>query len=180
MLIICIEIVARCMLVALFLPFSALDKVLNFKQAVGQASQAAANRGLATALIVAGLCIEIVMSTAIVTGVADRLAALVLAGYCAVTAVLWKQFWKKPDFKLQGTSLGRDTFWDFLKNLALAGGFSHAGIRQCGRRSSVSGCAPSPPRTPTRFRRIRVRRDEADGAAHRCVRYYQSRRWPAW
>jgi putative oxidoreductase len=120
---ICIEIIARCMLVALFLPFSALDKVLNFKQAVGQASQAAANRGVATALIVAGLCIEIVMSAAILSGVADRFAALVLAGYCAMTALLWKQFWKQPDFKLQGTSLGRDTFWDFLKNLALAGGF---------------------------------------------------------
>ena len=120
---ICIEIIARCMLVALFLPFSALDKVLNFKQAVGQASEAAANRGVATVLIGAGLCIEIVMSAGILTGVADRFAALILAGYCAVTAFLWKQFWKKPDFKLQGVSLGRDTFWDFLKNLALAGGF---------------------------------------------------------
>jgi putative oxidoreductase len=63
------------------------------------------------------------MSVGILTGVADRLAALILAGYCAITAFLWKQFWKKPDFKLQGTSFGRDTFWDFLKNLALAGGF---------------------------------------------------------
>ena len=118
-----IEIVVRCLLVALFLPFSALDKILNFKQAVGQASEAAANRGLAITLILAGLCIEIVMSAAILTGIADRLAALVLAGYCMLTALLWKQFWKKPDFKLQGASLGRDTFWDFLKNLALAGGF---------------------------------------------------------
>jgi putative oxidoreductase len=111
------------MLVALFLPFSALDKVLNFKQAVGQASEATANRGLAAALIMAGLCTEIVMSAAVLAGVADRLAALILAGYCALTAILWKQFWKKPDFKLQGASLGRDTFWDFLKNFALAGGF---------------------------------------------------------
>jgi putative oxidoreductase len=120
---ICIEIVARCMLVALFLPFSALDKVLNFKQAVGQASEATANRALAAALIMAGLGTEIVMSAAILSGVADRLAALVLAAYCALTAILWKKFWKKPDFKLRGASLGRDTFWDFLKNFALAGGF---------------------------------------------------------
>ncbi len=123
MLNICIEIVARCMLVALFLPFSALDKVLNFKQAVGQASEATANRALAAALIMAGLGTEIVMSAAILSGVADRLAALVLAAYCALTAILWKKFWKKPDFKLRGASLGRDTFWDFLKNFALAGGF---------------------------------------------------------
>jgi putative oxidoreductase len=111
------------MLVALFLPFSALDKVLNFKQAVGQASEAAANRGLAAALIMAGLGTEIVMSAAILSGVADRLAALGLAAYCALTAILWKKFWQKPDFKLRGASLGRDTFWDFLKNFALAGGF---------------------------------------------------------
>jgi putative oxidoreductase len=118
-----IEFVVRCMLVALFLPFSALDKILNFKQAVGQACEATTHRGLAVALILAGLCIEIVMSLGILTGVADRLAALGLAGYCVLTALLWKQFWKKPDFRLQGASLGRDTFWDFLKNLALAAGF---------------------------------------------------------
>jgi putative oxidoreductase len=37
--------------------------------------------------------------------------------------LLWKQFWKQPDFRLRGASRGRDVFWDFLKNLALAGGF---------------------------------------------------------
>jgi putative oxidoreductase len=63
------------------------------------------------------------MSAAILLGVADRAAAVVLAGYCVATAVLWKQFWKTEDFKLRGASRGRDTFWDFLKNLALAGGF---------------------------------------------------------
>jgi putative oxidoreductase len=59
----------------------------------------------------------------IISGVADRAAALVLAAYCATTALLWKQFWKSGDFRLQGPSRGRDTFWDFLKNFALAGGF---------------------------------------------------------
>ncbi|MBZ9889209.1 hypothetical protein LB559_14805 [Mesorhizobium sp. BR1-1-3] len=52
-----------------------------------------------------------------------RLAALILAGYCLVTALLWKQFWRRPDFRLKGRSEARDVFWDFLKNLALAGGF---------------------------------------------------------
>ncbi len=51
------------------------------------------------------------------------MAAFILAGYCIVTALLWKQFWKQPDFRLHGASRGRDVFWDFLKNLALAGGF---------------------------------------------------------
>lgn len=113
----------RCLLVGLFLPFSALDKVLNFKLALDQASKVMPGRALAVVLIAGGFCIEVFMSLAILTGVADRLAALILAGYCLITALLWKQFWKQPDFRLKGTSNGRDVFWDFLKNVALAGGF---------------------------------------------------------
>jgi putative oxidoreductase len=115
--------ISRALLVLLFLPFSAMDKIINFKQAVGQAAEAFPNRVLATMMIFAGLGVEVLMSSAILTGIADRMAALILAVYCIVTALLWKQFWKAPDFRLRGTSKGRDTFWDFLKNLALAGGF---------------------------------------------------------
>jgi putative oxidoreductase len=114
---------ARLLLVLLFLPFSALDKILNFNQAVGQAGQAVRLRPVATLLICTGLGIEIIMSLAILTGVADRFAALVLSGYCVITALLWKQFWKSGDFRLRGPSNGRDIFWDFLKNWAVAGGF---------------------------------------------------------
>jgi putative oxidoreductase len=114
---------ARLLLVGLFLPFSALDKILNFRQAVGQAAEAFPSRWLATGMICAGFGIEVVMSLLILAGIADRMAALIFAGYCIVTALLWKQFWKQPDFRLQGASRGRDTFWDFMKNLALAGGF---------------------------------------------------------
>jgi putative oxidoreductase len=115
--------IARCLLVLLFLPFSALDKVLNFKEAVGQAAQATPSRFLATILILGGLGVEFFMSLAVLTGIADRLAALILAAYCVVTAVLWKQFWRTSDFRLRGESRGREMFWDFLKNLAVAGGF---------------------------------------------------------
>jgi putative oxidoreductase len=115
--------VSRALLVLLFLPFSALDKILNFRQAVGQASEAVPSRALATALIYAGLGIEVFMSVAVLTGVIDRMAAAVLALYCIVTALLWKQFWKTSDFRLRGASRGRELFWDFLKNLALGGGF---------------------------------------------------------
>jgi len=114
---------ARALLVLLFFPFSALDKILNFKQAVAQATEAIPNRSLAAVMIFAGLSVEVLMSTAILTGIADRMAALVLAFYCIVTALLWKRFWKVPDFRFKGASGGRDVFWDFLKNLALAGGF---------------------------------------------------------
>jgi putative oxidoreductase len=116
-------ILVRCLLVLLFLPFSALDKLLNFDAAVGQASQATRSRALAVLLIIGGFTVEVVMSLAVLTGVFDRLAALILALYCIVTALLWKQFWRAPDFRLRGASRGRELFWDFWKNVALAGGF---------------------------------------------------------
>jgi putative oxidoreductase len=118
-----IALAARCLLVMLFLPFSALDKLLNFAPAVDQAEQAVSSRPLAMLFILGGLGVEIFMSLAVLTGVADRLAAFVLAAYCVITALLWKQFWKRVDFRLRGPSQGREMFWDFLKNLAVAGGF---------------------------------------------------------
>jgi putative oxidoreductase len=117
-----IAFAVRCLLVALFLPFSALDKILNREAAVAQAMQVTNSRPLGLILIVGGLGIEIAMPLAILSGVADRMAAVIMAGYCIVTALLWKQFWRQPDFRLRGPGQ-RDLFWDFLKNLALAGGF---------------------------------------------------------
>ena len=90
-----VALAVRYLLVVLFFPFSALDKILNFQGAVGQARQIVASNGLATALIVVGLGVEILMPLAILTGEADRLAAFIMAGYCCVTALLWKQFWKR-------------------------------------------------------------------------------------
>jgi putative oxidoreductase len=113
----------RLLLVMLFLPFSALDKIINFKGALAQARQAAPVRALAVALVLAGLFVEVVMSLAILTGVADRAAAFILAGYCVVTALLWKQFWRPGDFWSNAAGEARGLFWDFWKNLALAGGF---------------------------------------------------------
>jgi putative oxidoreductase len=113
----------RVGLVLLFLPFSALDKLLNFKGAVAQAREVAPSRMIAVGLIVTGLCVEVFMSLGVVTGIADRACAFVLAGYCAVTALLWKQFWKPGDFWTSNTGKGRALFWDFLKNCALGAGF---------------------------------------------------------
>ncbi len=117
-----ITFATRMLLVLLFLPFSALDKLFNFRGAVGQASEIA-KPPLATGLILVGLTVEIVCSLGVVTGVADRLAAFLLAGYCGATALLWKQFWAPGDFWQGSDSRGRQLFWDFLKNFALAGGF---------------------------------------------------------
>jgi putative oxidoreductase len=112
----------RYQLVVLFFPFSALDKIANFKGAVEQAKEVLPN-GPARLAIIAGLGIEIVMPLGILTGIADRLAASIMAGYCSATALLWKRFWKPGDFWQKGHSQGRELFWDFLKNFSLAAGF---------------------------------------------------------
>jgi putative oxidoreductase len=113
----------RVMLVLLFLPFSALDKLFEFDSAVGQAKQAVSSVAAARVLIVVGFCVEVFMSAAVLTGIADRAGAFILAGYCVVTALLWKQFWRPGDFWSRGKSQGRELFWDFWKNFAVAGGF---------------------------------------------------------
>jgi len=116
-------LVVRYGLVVLFFPASALDKIFNFGGAVKQASEVFKAHWLSSAVILAGLVIEIVMPLGILTGVADRLAALIMAAYCAATAVLFKRFWEPGDFWRAGDSKGRDLFWDFLKNFSLASGF---------------------------------------------------------
>jgi putative oxidoreductase len=113
----------RIVLVLLFLPFSALDKVLDFRGAVAQAQEAVSSKAVATALILVGLFVEVFMSAGVVSGIADRACAFVLAGYCVVTALLWKQFWRPGDFWSSSTGKARALFWDFWKNLALAAGF---------------------------------------------------------
>ena len=111
----------RLLLVLLFI-LSALDKVLNHRGAIAQASEAVSSRQAASVLILIGFIVEVAMSAGLLTGIADRAAAFILAGYCGVTALLWKQFWKPGDFWKEGASRARSLFWDFLKNFALAGG----------------------------------------------------------
>lgn len=116
-------LLVRYGLVVLFFPASALDKILNFRGAVTQAKEVFSANAVAVALILAGLFVELVMPLGILSGVADRLAAFIMAGYCAVTAVLFKRFWEPGDFWSAGDSKGRTLFWDFLKNFSLASGF---------------------------------------------------------
>jgi putative oxidoreductase len=120
---IALTLAIRIFLVLLFLPFSALDKALDFRGALAQAREAMPNRSAAAALIAAGLFVEIFMSAGIISGVADRACAFVLAGYCAVTALVWKQFWVPGDFWTASDGRARTLFWDFWKNLALGAGF---------------------------------------------------------
>ncbi len=116
-------LIVRCGLVLLFLPFSALDKILNFSGAVAQAQEVFKPRLLGAGVLLCGLGIEIFCSLGIITGTADRAAGFVMAGYCAMTAVLYKQFWAQGDFWASASGKGRGLFWDFLKNLSLGAGF---------------------------------------------------------
>jgi putative oxidoreductase len=120
------QIVTLCVrygLVVLFFPASALDKIFNFEGAVSQATQVFNARSVAATMILTGIFVELIMPLGILTGVADRLAAFIMAGYCAVTALLFKRFWELGDFWRAGESKARDLFWDFLKNFSLASGF---------------------------------------------------------
>lgn len=114
-----IPFVIRICLVVLF-PFSALDKIFNWNSALAQA-RAGALPG-APVLLLLGIGVELIAPVCIVLGWHDRLAAFVLAGFCAVTAVLYHNFWHYPDFWVKGNSAARTHFWDFLKNFGLVGG----------------------------------------------------------
>jgi putative oxidoreductase len=93
-----VSFAVRMGLVILFLPFSALDKILGFRQAVRQAQEVFRPYALASAMLLCGLSIEVLCSLGVVTGIADRACALVLAVYCVATAVLYKRFWASGDF----------------------------------------------------------------------------------
>jgi len=116
-------LIVRYGLVLLFLPFSALDKIFGFDHAVRQAQQVVKPRPLAAGMILVGLFVEIVCTLGVVSGAADRACAFVIAGYCAVTALLYKPFWAQGDFWSDPDGKGRSLFWDFLKNLSLGAGF---------------------------------------------------------
>jgi len=118
-----VALAVRCGLVLLFLPFSVLDKILNFGGALAQAREIFRPRWLGIGVLLAGLCIEVTLSIAIVAGIADRLAALVMAVYCAATALLFKRFWAPGNFWSNPAGSARALFWDFLKNLSLGAGF---------------------------------------------------------
>ncbi len=112
-------LIARICLVVLF-PFSAVDKIVHWKEALKQANSSFLPGG--PVLLAIAIVVEIVAPACIVFGWSDRLAAFVLAGFCAVTALLYHPFWTHPDLFSAGQSKGREEFWEFLKNFGLVGG----------------------------------------------------------
>jgi putative oxidoreductase len=114
-----LPLLARCLLVCMF-PFSGLDKIFNWDDALTQAkSSFLPAPGL---LLVLGMLVEFITPVCIISGWHGRFAAFILAGFCALTAILYHNFWAFPDFWARGNSVARNHFWDFTKNFGLCGG----------------------------------------------------------
>lgn len=114
-----LSLLSRACLVVLF-PFSALDKVVHWNQALKQARSGPLPGG--PALLAAAIAVEAVTPVCILTGYRARPAAAVLASFCVATAVLYHPFWTYDDLTARGQSKGRDELWEFLKNFGLVGG----------------------------------------------------------
>ena len=124
----------RICLVVLF-PFSALDKILNWSAAMRQAGSMPWPR----AMLIASIGVELAAPACVVTGWHERFAAFILAGFCVITAVLFHQFWRFPDFWRFKEGEGLQHFWDFLKNFGLVGGL---GLIMLGAHIPPLGEAP--------------------------------------
>ena len=123
-----IDTVARLCLVSMFPP-SAVDKVVHWRGSLAQTDSAGlpgppgVARALGRAMLVAAIAVEFVTPILIVGHRWDRPAALLLAAFCAVTAMLYHPFWRGPDlFAAADASVARDHFWQFLKNFCIVGG----------------------------------------------------------
>ena len=119
-----IDTVARLCLVSMFPP-SAVDKIVHWRGSLQQCESAGlpGGKALAAPMVLAAALVEFVTPILIVGRVWDRPAALLLAAFCAVTAVLYHPFWRGPDlFARADDSVAREHFWQFLKNFCIVGG----------------------------------------------------------
>ncbi len=111
--------VLACVFIVWIFPFSFLDKVINWDAAVKQASSGWLPGG--ALLLYPAMAVELLTPPMIVFGFHDGIAAFVLAGYCAVTAIVFHNFWTYPCF-WSPDSDGYPHIWDFFKNFGLVGG----------------------------------------------------------
>lgn len=119
-----IDLVARICLVSMFPP-SAIDKIWHWRAALAQTDSAKlpGRRIVGPAMLIAAIIVEAVTPLLIVARIWDRPAALVLAAFCAATAVLYHPFWASSDFFANSSeSVAREHFWQFLKNFCIVGG----------------------------------------------------------
>ncbi len=113
-----LPVLARIFIVCIF-PFSFIDKVVNWNNALKQAKSSWLPGG--PALLILAMAVELLTPVMIVTGFYDGIAAFILAGYCIVTAIVYHAFWTYPRF-WSPQSEGYPHIWDFFKNFGLVGG----------------------------------------------------------
>lgn len=113
----------RAGLVALFVPFSVYYMLADFRGARDHAATVGVGAAVAVFMTIAAIALKIIASLGLLTGIADRLSATMLACFCIATALLYKQFWAGDGLRFSADNPNLPKFWDFLKNLALAAGF---------------------------------------------------------
>lgn len=103
------SLAARLLIAPLFIVF-------GFEKITGYASSASYMEayGLPSILLPLAIAAELGGGLAILLGVFSRWAALALAGFCLVTALVFHTAWSGDG--------GQGQFISFMKNLALAGG----------------------------------------------------------
>ena len=88
-------VIAKILIVLIF-PFSGIDKIINWKAALKQANSSFMPGG--AILLRLAQIVEFVTPVCIVFNWYAGLAAIVLAGYCAITGILYHNFWSYPRF----------------------------------------------------------------------------------
>ena len=113
----------RAGLVALFVPFSVYYMLADFRGARDHAATVGVGVAFAVFMTIAAIALKIIASLGFLTGIADRLSAIMLACFCVATALLYKRFWTGEGLRFSADNPNLPKFWDFMKNLALAAGF---------------------------------------------------------
>lgn len=111
--------VLACIFIVWIFPFSFIDKVINWSNALKQARSGWLPGG--PVLLILAMVVELLAPPMIVFGFYDGIAAFILAGYCAVTGIVYHAFWTYPRF-WSPQSEGYPHIWDFFKNFGLVGG----------------------------------------------------------
>ncbi len=103
------SLVGRLLIASLFIVFG-LEKVTGYASSVGYMEA----YGLPGSLLPLAILVELGGGIAILLGLFSRWAALALAGFCLVTALVFHTGWSGDG--------GQGQLINFMKNLALAGG----------------------------------------------------------
>jgi len=106
-------LVGRLLLAIVFIKYG-FEKVTGFEGTVGYI----ASKGLPMPSVLAALAtlVELGGGILVAIGLFTRWAALAIAGFCVLTAILFHPFWAAPAASQMGDQIS------FFKDLALAGG----------------------------------------------------------